>query len=275
MMETFVSGYQDEANRYKKEAEEARAELEEFILCSKTMEAELDEELNSEKRKSSKMEREIMNLRTQLEKYKDDLSRYRAESCAVDSKKNDELKSLRAENESLSKRVRKLEQENDDLERELRIKNETLKDTEKRLNDELELRALLSTELDAKEELGEHCQRLEDEIRDLKLDNSVKDAKIRNWRTIERNALSSHPDDIKAYHNSVLKSSMKQKVNGDMESVVHGSNCNPLASPLTRNITPVIANLLKTVQGLEKKLLSMHPERNAPCENCLSPLNRC
>lgn len=55
--------------------------------------------------------------------------------------------------------------------------------------------------------MKEHCQRLEDEIRDLKLDNIVKEAKIRNWRAIERNSFSSHVENLKELQNGVSRPS--------------------------------------------------------------------
>lgn len=37
-------------------------------------------------------------------------------------------------------------------------------------------------------------------------------------------------------------------MNGSVEVSMNGTACSPLSSPLARNISPVIANLLKTVQ---------------------------
>ncbi|VDO26778.1 unnamed protein product [Onchocerca flexuosa] len=175
--EMLVEQYRAEAERYKQETNEAKNELKDFVTFSQQIENELDKELNAANLTLSKREKEIAILTQERDRYKEEVQRFRAEQYSRDMKLNNELQELRVEKENLMNTVHKLEQKNDDLERELRY---TLKDTEKRLNEELEMRALLTTELDNKEDLKVRCQRLEDEVRDLKLDGMVKETKLSN-----------------------------------------------------------------------------------------------
>ncbi|VDN83100.1 unnamed protein product [Brugia pahangi] len=302
--EMLVEQYRAEAERYKQEANEAKNELKDFVTFSQQIETELDKELNAANLSLSKREKEIAVLIQERDRYKEEIQRFRAEQYSKDMKLNDELQELRAEKENLLNVVHKLEQKNDDLERELRITCETLKDTEKKLNEELEMRALLITELDSKEDLKIRCQRLEDEVRDLKLDGMINDAKLSN-------SLSNHSNGspvIQEKHSSGNLIQMKngrqnngtlqpgrsikngltscenydlcaQDVNRkklfcDASSNGIGSRVNSLPPSLASSVSPVIVNLLETIQALEEKLLMLHPERRTNVENGFGAASR-
>ncbi|VDN51463.1 unnamed protein product [Dracunculus medinensis] len=253
-------------------AEEAKADLRDFVSYSQQIEAELDKELNEAREIIKRKDYEILVLIQERDKLKNEASRLKVESFGIERKMGDELTRLQSENERLIKEVRILEQRNDDLERELRITAESLKDTEKMLNDELEVRALLTTELESKDELKDQCQRLEDEIRDLKLDISVKDAKILSRRLSEKFTLHNQPADTENFRirkgyvdsdriNHTYDMQRRKRLSTDTEIV--GSRVNALPSPLARNVSPVINNLLKTIQALEDKLIMLQPARRA------------
>ncbi|VDO17878.1 unnamed protein product [Brugia timori] len=150
--------------------------MKDFVTFSQQIETELDKELNAANLSLSKREKEIAVLIQERDRYKEEIQRFRAEQYSKDMKLNDELQELRAEKENLLNAVHKLEQKNDDLERELRITCETLKDTERKLNEELEMRALLITELDSKEDLKVSSSRLSDfqRLRLVERDSSNK-----------------------------------------------------------------------------------------------------
>ncbi|EJW76064.1 NudE nuclear distribution [Wuchereria bancrofti] len=141
--EMLVEQYRAEAERYKQEANEAKNELKDFVTFSQQIETELDKELNAANLSLSKREKEIAVLTQERDRYKEEAQRFRAEQYSKDMKLNDELQELRAEKENL-------------------ITCETLKDTEKKLNEELEVRALLITELDSKEDLKVSLSKLSD-----------------------------------------------------------------------------------------------------------------
>ncbi|CAG9537235.1 unnamed protein product [Cercopithifilaria johnstoni] len=303
--EMLVKQYRAEAERYKQEANEAKNELKDFVTFSQQIEAELDKELNEANLSLSKREKEIAVLVQERDRYKEEAQRFRAEQYSKDTKLTDELQELRVEKENLMSAVHKLEQKNDDLERELRITCETLKDTEKKLNEELEMRALLTTELDSKEDLKVRCQRLEDEVRDLKLDGMVKDTKLSNCSvsnqsnglpviqekcssgdliqmkngrqnngTSQRarsvtNGLASHEDYDVCPHDVNRK-----RLFTDTSSKGIGSRVNCLPPSLASSVSPVIVNLLETIQALEEKLLLLHPERRTSMENGFGTTNR-
>uniref|UniRef100_F1KZT5 Nuclear distribution protein nudE-like protein n=1 Tax=Ascaris suum TaxID=6253 RepID=F1KZT5_ASCSU len=281
--EEKILEYRAEANRYRLEAEEAKAELEEYVSYSRQLEAEFDEQLNGMKRDISARDRELNELRTERDKLRESLARSRKEALSNGTVLQEQLQMAIKERDRLSKQVQHLEQQNDDLERELRIKSVTLADTEKKLNAELEVHALLTTELEFKDELKEQCQRLEDEIRDLKLDNTVKDAKIKSWHIVDKKpVLSVRTEKQKEFgKNGITKlpTAGTEKVlddeaktpklsNGNENGV--GSKINTLPSPLARNVSTIIADLLRTIQALEMKLHRLCPERrNSTYENGL------
>ncbi|EFO22091.1 nudE nuclear distribution [Loa loa] len=295
--EMMVEQYRAEAERYKQEANEAKNELKDFVTFSQQIEAELDKELNAANLSLSKREKEIAVLVQERDRYKEEAQRFRAEQYSKDMKLNDELQELRTEKENLMNAVHKLEQKNDDLERELRITCETLKDTEKKLNEELEMRALLTTELDSKEDLKVRCQRLEDEVRDLKLDSMVKDTKLSNSVANQSNGVTvtqakhssgnlmqmknrrqnngalqparSVKNGLTSYDNYdvCVHDVSKKRLITDASSKGIGSRVNSLPPSLASSVSPVIVNLLETIQALEEKLLLLHPERRTNVEN--------
>ncbi|VDM47686.1 unnamed protein product [Toxocara canis] len=206
-------------------AEEAKAELEEHVSYSRQLEAEFDEQLNGMKRDLGVRDRELVKLTAERDRLR--------VSAFVTS----------------------------------RITSETLTDTERKLNAELEAHALLTTELEMKDELkasSEQCQRLEDEIRDLKLDNTVKDTKIKNWQLVDKNpSLTLRGEKQKEFgKNGLIKLSVTgtEKVLCDNVSKTArlnsapnesgvASKINSLPSPLARNVSPIIADLLRTIQA--------------------------
>ncbi|VDK75081.1 unnamed protein product [Onchocerca ochengi] len=306
----LVEQYRAEAERYKQETNEAKNELKDFVTFSQQIENELDKELNAANLTLSKREKEIAILTQERDRYKEEAQRFRAEQYSRDMKLNDELQELRVEKENLMNTVHRLEQKNDDLERELisvlffRITCETLKDTEKRLNEELELRALLTTELDNKEDLKVRCQRLEDEVRDLKLDGMVKDTKLSNCLiSNQSNGVSIIQDKrssgsliqmksgrqnngtlqpaksvrngLTSYENDVCAQDVnKKRLFTDANSKAIGSRVSALPPSLASSVSPVIVNLLETIQALEEKLLLIHPERRTNVENGFGTASR-
>ncbi|EJW82263.1 NudE nuclear distribution, partial [Wuchereria bancrofti] len=180
---------------------------------------------------------------------------------------------------------------------------ETLKDTEKKLNEELEVRALLITELDSKEDLKIRCQRLEDEVRDLKLDGMIKDTKLSNSLSNQSNGLpvtrekhgSGNLIQMKngRQNNGTLQPGRsiksltscenydlcaqdvnKKKLFSDASPNGIGSRVNSLPPSLASSVSPVIVNLLETIQALEEKLLMLHPERRTNVENGFGTASR-
>ncbi|VDM99088.1 unnamed protein product [Thelazia callipaeda] len=279
--ENLAKQYRTEAERCKQEADEAKSELKDFVIFSRQIEAELDRELNVANLSLSKREKEIASLVQERDRYKEESQRSRSEQYSNDIKLNNELLKLKVEREHLQKTVHKLEQKNDDLERELRITYETLKDTEKKLNEELEIRALLTTELDCKEDLKIRCQRLEDEVRDLKLNSIVKDGKLLNQQSYKKwNGVSVTYDkqncgnfvQLKSYDGSVQDIGRKNS-SSEIHSKGVGSRVNALPTSLASSVSPVIVNLLETIQALEEKLLLLHPERRAR-EDRFGPINQ-
>ncbi|KAL3981561.1 NUDE protein C-terminal conserved region family protein [Acanthocheilonema viteae] len=303
--EMLVKQYHAETERYKQEANEAKNELKDFITFSQQIEVELDKELNAANLSLSKREKEIAVLIKERDRYKEEAQRLRAEQYSKDMKLNDELQELKVEKETLISALHKLEQKNDDLERELRITCETLKDTEKKLNEELEMRALLTTELDSKEDLKVRCQRLEDEIRDLKLDGMVKDTKLSNCSisnqsngvpatqgkyncgnfiqvkngrqnngTLQLARSAKNGFTFYENHDACAQDVNRKTLFTDANSKGIGSRVNSLPPSLANSISPIIVNLLETIQALEERLLSMHPERRTNVENGFGTANR-
>ncbi|VDK82838.1 unnamed protein product [Litomosoides sigmodontis] len=285
--EVLVKQYRAEAERYKQEADEAKNELKDFVTFSQQIEAELDKELSAANLSLSKREKEIAVLIQERDRYKEEAQRFRTEQYSKDTKLNNELQELRDEKEILVNTVHKLEQKNDDLERELRITCETLKDTEKKLNEELEMRALLTTELDSKEDLKVRCQRLEDEVRDLKLDGVIRDSKLSkcsifnhsNRAPVTQEKQSSE-DLIQVVNgrqnNGTLQQarSVKNGFTSHESSKEIGSRVDSLPPSLANSVSPVIVNLLEAIQALEEKLLLLHPERRANVGNGFGTANQ-
>ncbi|KHN79909.1 Nuclear distribution protein nudE-like 1 [Toxocara canis] len=248
-------------------AEEAKAELEEHVSYSRQLEAEFDEQLNGMKRDLGVRDRELVKLTAERDRLRENLAHTRKEAISTGTILREQLQAAVEERDRLAKQVQHLEQQNDDLERELRITSETLTDTERKLNAELEAHALLTTELEMKDELkasSEQCQRLEDEIRDLKLDNTVKDTKIKNWQLVDKNpSLTLRGEKQKEFgKNGLIKLSVTgtEKVLCDNVSKTArlnsapnesgvASKINSLPSPLARNVSPIIADLLRTIQA--------------------------
>lgn len=270
----------NEVEKYKIEADQAKSELAEHLEFSREVEAELDKELETANIALAKRDKEVASLIKDRDKYKEEANRLRSEMCTSDNRNLEELEKLRSERERLLKKLHNLEQRNDDLERELRIKIESLKDTEKKLNEQLESHALLITDMDKKDEYKMQCRRLEEELRDwkmdyqkleedfrnLKIENGLKDGMIRNRGRSEKNGLPTGEDVMESHKNGITKfaplgtdGSIRPYAKGEFETRM-AAHLGALPAPLARNLSPIVANLINTIQNLESKLLSL-PER--------------
>ncbi|KAJ7631093.1 hypothetical protein FB45DRAFT_917483 [Roridomyces roridus] len=142
---------------------ETRAELDEFHVASRELEAELEAELkgprNRNRSSRSRSSSKFMSLQTNHNTTTTTLQR--------------ELDRLRQEHQQTKVQLRELEMGNDDLERNERAVSSSLADIESKYSRALEEKILLEHELLDKANLEEESQRLKDELRDANVEISI------------------------------------------------------------------------------------------------------
>merc|ERR1711892_933183 len=159
---------------------------------------EMGEELEQEQERTiGQLESDNKRLRSDVDKYKEQLEQNRETQRERDREREDELQrvkqrleSTEAEKMELTTAVRKLEQLLDDAERSQRQLEATYEGTAELLRIETERNALLETELLDGESLKEMFQRQKDENRDLKSELAYRERKIKELDTMQRSSVS-------------------------------------------------------------------------------------
>jgi len=166
--------WKEKALALKTELDDCRQEYQEYVDESKSLESELDLEL-----KQSELKCKDLNAVVQKYKNENEVLRTRLENQTMTEARqhgemSTELAALKTQIDDFKKHIRQLEQKNDDLERTNRANTVSIEDFEIKLNNAIEKNVILESELDEKDALKAHLQRLKDETRDLKSELNCK-----------------------------------------------------------------------------------------------------
>merc|ERR550519_2024210 len=168
-----ASYWRAKAGEWRRVAEAAKEELDEFQEGSRELEVELEAQLEQAEVKTKDMKGLSNRLMMENEQLKDKLEQCTREYHFQINELETELAEIKGIKDKLHRYVRELEQQNDDLERAKRSTLASLEDFESRMNAAIERNAFLESELDEKEQLKSAVQRLKDETRDLRSELNV------------------------------------------------------------------------------------------------------
>lgn len=255
--------------------EEVRGEFDDFQESSRELEAELEAQLEQAESTNKDLLSRIQRVEEDNETLKNKLEIQKNETYVSVSTLEEERAELMALKETLQKYVRQLEQSNDDLERGKRVIMSSLEDFETKLNLAIERNAMLENELDEKQQMGEMCQRLKDEVRDLHSELSRQNRKQNTGseNTMERQVYTEGTAVQNGDSNlpsSSFTSQQANMANAMDSSPLIKANPSPQGTPLhttfsgTQNFTPstrisalnMVGDLLRKVGALESRLAS-------------------
>ncbi|BFZ17442.1 hypothetical protein BsWGS_20481 [Bradybaena similaris] len=172
-----IAYWKNLAQKYKRDYDDTKEELEEFQTSSHELEQELETQLRQEEKKVKELALSTERLQNECDSLRDKLQKLQTDSHNRVTELEDSYARVEAHKNELQKYIRELEQDNDDLERAKRATVVSLEDFEQRLNQAIERNAFLESELDEKGALFETVQRLKDEARDLKSEIDVRQQK--------------------------------------------------------------------------------------------------
>jgi len=278
------SSKEEEANFWKKRAEELTAELsetkeefQEFQDGSRELEAELETQLEQSEVKI----KEYRSLSNRLHMDNDEL-KAKLEQCHKEyafqiNELQTELVEIKSIKDELHRYVRQLEQQNDDLERAKRSTLASLEDFEVKMNTTIERNAFLESELDEKESLKAAVQRLKDETRDLRQELRIVTAPAPS-SVHDRGGHGSTPkrsfsvDIGGSSHNIAMSNANAAVPDNDISSLMGartdsnrgGANNSALTPSARQSALHIVGDLLKKVGALGLGLSSC---RNIVKEN--------
>ncbi|EGC34948.1 hypothetical protein DICPUDRAFT_55455 [Dictyostelium purpureum] len=176
---------QEEIQYWKKRLEEKQQDMDdletsfnEFQDFSKQLEEEMEEELRLCEKKCSDLQSQHARLKNDHETVLDKLNTSNRESSKLINSLQDEVTKLQAIKQTLTEDKRKLEQENDSLERRERASSASVQDLSDKLDKVMEENVWMQSELEESKQIAdETIQRLRDDIRDLRLEISVRERK--------------------------------------------------------------------------------------------------
>lgn len=219
------------------------------------MEAELETQLEQLEVQTRELQSTLIKFEQENELLKSRLDSHQGEAYVTITTLQEEREELIRVKEECQQYIRQLEQKNDDLERQMRVTVTTLEDFETRMNLQIEKNALLENELDEKEKTVIMCQRLKDEVRDLR-----SEININQQKSVQHTAQAEPPADSPAGTPS------KPPLQGDSAStpsVLQTSSSSTLGgrpstfTPSTRiTALNMVGDLLRKVGALESRLAS-------------------
>ncbi|XP_055338876.1 nuclear distribution protein nudE-like 1-A [Paramacrobiotus metropolitanus] len=148
---------------WKARYENLRVELDEFTLSSRELEHELEQELNQYKHYSDQLKTDTQTLVLENRSLKDHEERHSKRIVVLEN----QIKEYENQRQSFFQYRRELEQKNDDLETANRNLAASLADNAKRIEELMEVKAVLENELEHTLSQKEIEQRLRDELKDL------------------------------------------------------------------------------------------------------------
>ncbi|KAF8216102.1 hypothetical protein K438DRAFT_626245 [Mycena galopus ATCC 62051] len=152
---------------------ETRAELDEFQVASRELEAELEAELQRTEKAQQDLKVKVARAETERDEWKSKFMSLQTTHNTTTTTLQRELDKLRQEHQQAKVQLRELEMGTDDLERNERAVSSSLADMESKYSRALEEKILLEHELLDKANLEEECQRLKDELRDANVEVSI------------------------------------------------------------------------------------------------------
>ncbi|CUS11993.1 unnamed protein product [Tuber aestivum] len=169
---------------YKSQIQQLESELADFQASSKELEQELEKELEASEKQHLDLRSKNEGLRYEVEEWKNKYKQSKTEANSAQNILQKEITNLRETNRQISLRLRDIEVSNDDFERQERIVKSSLEDLESKYNQAIERGVLLEEEIKIGEQEREglriECQRLRDELSDLKVEQDITVDKLNN-----------------------------------------------------------------------------------------------
>jgi len=253
--------WRGKAGEWKKAAEAAKEELDEFQEGSRELEHELETQLEQAEMKNKDLKALTNRLQMENEQLRDKL-----EQCSRDyhfqiNELETELAEIKGIKDKLHRYVRELEQQNDDLERVKRSTLASLEDFEGRMNAAIERNAFLESELDEKENLKMAVQRLKDETRDLRSELKVLNPQVSEDEEPDNDR---QMEELQQDSNKKVVTPPKLNMSNGFSANHHATATPPLTPSARISALGIVGDLLRKVGALELKLVSC---RNIVKEN--------
>lgn len=248
-IEEELAYWKEKALEYKKNWQDTQEELEEFQISSRELELELETQLEQLETQTKDLQSSLIKFEQENDLLKCRLDNQQSDAYVTISTLQEEKDEVSQSRDELLRYLRELEQKNDDLERQMRVTMSTLEDFDSRMSQQIERNALLESELDEKGKMDIMCQRLKDEVRDLR-------SEIKSKRGPQGDGLQGSPSQS---HPSPKPGS---GVNPPSTPSVTASMSTPIGKPTT--VTPstrinalnMVGDLLRKVGALESRLAS-------------------
>ncbi|CAK5280570.1 unnamed protein product, partial [Mycena citricolor] len=165
--------WRDKYNEVADMLAETRAELDEFQVASRELEAELEAELQRTEKAQQDLKVKVARAETERDDWKSKFMTLQTTHNTATTTLQRELDKLRQEHQQIKVQLRELEMGNDDLERNERAVSSSLADIEAKYSKALEEKIILEQEIIDKANLEEETQRLKDELRDANVEISI------------------------------------------------------------------------------------------------------
>ncbi|KAH8846931.1 hypothetical protein MCOR27_002332 [Pyricularia oryzae] len=269
---------------YKSQYEQLELEMQEFQESSKLLESELENELSAADKREREHKEKVEMLGYQVDEWKTKYREAKSEANAAQNTLEKEVTSLRDTNRSLQLKLRDIEVANDDYARQARNTTSSLDDLESKYNVAIERGVLLEEEIkigeQERETLRIECQRLKDELSDLKIEVDILQGKLKDQDLRHLSALSTEmsvPDSPSYDHSpSSTASSPLITTPPDSKSVATADTLSEIQDPPSPPMSDASAPLPKPKQNpLKTPGPSMQRKSRLPsADNSVTPKPR-
>ncbi|KAF2019849.1 nuclear distribution protein nude [Aaosphaeria arxii CBS 175.79] len=174
---------EEELSYYKSQYETLEVELQEFQTSSKELEAELEKDVEESEKRERRLQEKAEKLGFEVDEWKTKYKQSKTEANNAQNTLQKEITALRDGQRNLQLKLRDTEVQNDDFERQARNQSSSLEDLESKYNVAIERSVMLEEEIkigeQERENLRIQCQRLRDELSDLKIEAEIQQEKLR------------------------------------------------------------------------------------------------
>jgi predicted nucleic acid-binding Zn-ribbon protein len=232
---------EEELQYYKSQYAQLETDLADFQSSSKDLEEQLERDIEAAEKNERRLREQVEKLGYEVAEWKEKHAQSKREANAAQAVLEKEVTGLREEGRRLGGRLRDIEVANDDYERQARNTESSLEDLESKYNVAIERSVMQEEEIrqgeKEREGLRIECQRLRDELGDLRVESEITREKLRKSEDVVERLRSRKPSPL-AVESLRVRSPLGSEASGITPSSPTASTPPPKSDSMSDAPTP-------------------------------------
>lgn len=233
---------EEELAYYKSQYAQLELDLADFQTSSKELEEQLERDIDAAEKKERKLRETVERVQYEVEEWKKKHAQAKMEANAAQGALQKEVTGLREKVRELQMRLRDVEVVNDDFEKKEREMGMSLEEMEGKYGVAIERGVLLEEEVRVGEQEREglriECQRLREELGDLRVESEIRGEKLRKAEELVERLRSGRKLSPLAVENLRIGSPAGSEISGMTPSSPSASTPPPKSDSMSDAATP-------------------------------------